>query len=118
MKRTPLKRGKSMKRGGRIKAKGKPRFKRGRDPKFLAWIREQPCPFGPAEQTTPTEAAHVKSRGAGGADMGNTLPMCRIHHRLQHTVGVRSFEVLLNVDLKNLAAEYARRYLADTGRTA
>lgn len=47
-----------------------------------------------------SECAHVKSRGAGGHAwlvdqagryVGNLVPLCHEHHRLQHTVGVRAF---------------------------
>lgn len=34
------------------------------------------------------DAAHVRSRGAGGDDVpGNLLPLCRTHHQAQHALG-------------------------------
>ena len=33
-----------------------------------------------------SDVAHVRSRGAGGGDQDwNVIPLCRFHHRLQHT---------------------------------
>ncbi len=120
MKRAPLKRGQPMKRGGRIKAKGKSRFPKRRDPAFLAFIRERFCCIWdcPAYGEAEIEAAHVKTRGAGGDDIGNAVPLCRKHHREQHAIGIRSFEERHNIDMQAMAAEYARHYLAETGRTA
>lgn len=88
-----------------------------------AWIRTLPCfvctgvqqHFGGDErwrQVHPTEAAHVKSRGAGGADVGNTVPLCTAHHQNQHLKGMQSFCHTFGIDLKaeaeKLAAEYGR----------
>lgn len=34
------------------------------------------------------QAAHIKSRGAGGDDVsGNVAPLCWLHHSEQHTLG-------------------------------
>ena len=99
-----------------IKRRGKPRFKAGRDPVFLDWIRQQPCliwaTIGAVRCTyyTPAEAAHVKSRGAGGADRGNTVPLCRKHHLEQHYFGVRSFEETYEISLKAAAQAFTVQY--------
>ncbi len=120
----PLKRGKPMKRSGRIKARGKSRFPKRRDPAFIAWIRGQHCcvPVGkywwPDRPTGIVEPAHVQTRGAGGLDKGNTVPMCQQHHAEQHTLGIQTFQKKYGIDLKREAADYARRYLEETGRTA
>lgn len=39
-----------------------------------------------------SDAAHIKSRGAGGDDTGdNLISLCRVHHSLQHHMGWRRF---------------------------
>lgn len=104
MKRCALKRGKSV-----LKAKGGARFPKQVDRAYRAWIREHPCllcrySFGPSE------AAHVTSRGAGGKDIGNMVPLCKAHHVSQHIIGIRSFERLNNVNLRAEALRYAELY--------
>lgn len=40
----------------------------------------------------PVDAAHIKSKGAGGPDEEwNLLPLCRGNHRLQHRRGWKDF---------------------------
>jgi hypothetical protein len=106
MTRTPIKRKRSKPRRGPV-----------RDPKYLAWIREQPCCLctyldlkaqqfidavreiagtgaditthvSAHRQATPTEAAHVGQRGLGQkCSDRETIPLCGVEH---HRVGPRS----------------------------
>lgn len=40
----------------------------------------------------PSDAAHIKSRGAGGGDEEwNIVPLCRRDHQLQHHIGWIAF---------------------------
>jgi len=58
----------------------------------------------------PVEAAHAKSRGAGGGP-DDLLPLCGGpdgHHAEQHRIGVRTFEKRHGVNLKASAAVHAR----------
>jgi len=73
---------------------------------YRRWIREQPCLICGA----PAEPAHVKSRGAGGADLDNIVPLCRRHHQEQHQSGIRSFATRYGVDLSQCAAAYGEAY--------
>jgi len=133
MKRTPLQRGTTpLARTTRMakrnaKRKGS-RFPRRRDPAYCAWIRTLGCPFDRAtmrfEPPTaeigwillhkdcggPVECAHVKSRGAGGDDVGNTIPLCRRHHREQHDRGIQSFQDLYGLDMAGFAQRLTSRY--------
>lgn len=130
MKRTPLPpRKKPLKRGGPIKAKGKSRFPKRRCPEYIAWIREQQCALTdlwrladglgkvhwchPRPERLGTEPAHIKTQGAGGSDLWNTVPLCPAAHDEQegHTT---EFEARYGVDLTALAADYTRRYLDET----
>jgi hypothetical protein len=51
----------------------------------------------------PVQAAHVKSRGAGGT-WRDLIPLCWRHHGEQHAVGVRTFAARHGLDLAAAAA--------------
>lgn len=55
----------------------------------------------------PSDAAHVRSRGAGGTGLGNIVPLCRFHHDEQGRLGIRTFERRHRVDLAEWAQEIA-----------
>ena len=113
MKRTALRRGTSqLKRTGRIKQRIPP--DRG-NPTYRAFIREFPCEVAMC-QGWPTDCAHVRSRGAGGKDEGNTIPLCRAHHQQQHTVGVVTFAARHGLNLRNAALRYVNLYAQAVGR--
>lgn len=100
----------------RIRAKGKPRFKKGRDPQYLEWIRGLPCLCRYVTCEGRIEATHVKSRGAGGADMGNVVPLCHSHHMIQHRLGIQTFAEMFYGEgldeLRRIAAEvYPAQFL-------
>lgn len=40
----------------------------------------------------PSDPAHVRSRGAGGKDRGNVVPLCRRCHDLQHQSGWQALD--------------------------
>ena len=107
-------------RRSRVRQKaGKPkRFAKRRDPEYLAWIRKQPCVIG--ERTSfsfcagQTEASHLKSRGAGGDDRNNVLPLCHLGHQEQHRRGMQwwieeYFEGKPEI-AQQLAQQYTERY--------
>lgn len=108
------------------KGKPQPRFKAGRDPAFLAWLRNQPCcisgvrsgewitvPFpdgSTAKVPARIEAAHVKTRGSGGVDRGNAVPLELSQHRALHRIGIKTWQRERKVDLHELAKKYAADY--------
>lgn len=112
--KAPLKRStKPIKRKPVARRSGKPkRFASLRSPEYCAWIRSLSCVL--LWRTDPgrdgccgrTEAAHVKSRGAGGADVGNVVPLCVRHHREQHAIGIKSFERKYTLSLAEQALGY------------
>lgn len=65
------------------------------------------------EQRYPTEVAHVKSKGSGGGDWDNVVPLCSLHHRQLHQVGTRSFEYKHQIRLKVAARHYTARFVAE-----
>lgn len=56
---------------------------------YQRWIRGLPSVVS---GRTPCEAAHVKTRGSGGALLGNLVPLTTIEHRRLHAMGLEEFE--------------------------
>lgn len=112
MKRTPLHRKTRLKAGTkRLKVRRRSkRFAARRDPAYATWVRSGLCLIGDQCFGTGVDACHVKSRGAGGDDRGNLIPLCRSHHREQHQIGLRSFERKYGVDLMAHAQHLATVY--------
>ena len=84
-------------------------------PEFVAWVQSLPCV---ACGYGPSEAAHARSRGAGGK-ASDIVPLCADAwatgcHRLSHELGIKTFErlYLYGVSLRALAAETWARWLA------
>jgi len=87
------------------------RFPKLRDDDYRAWIRSLPCAVsGCLWRWQRVECAHVKSRGAGGDDVANCVPLCMSHHRYQHQIGIRSFEREYGLDLSAAAAALAAQH--------
>jgi len=126
MKRTPLKRGQPLRRSGRLqrtqlKAKGKRTKKSGGhlfpklvDRRYRAWIRGFPCCLNHIGFQS-SDAAHVRSRGAGGADRANLVPLCRSHHMEQHRIGTWSFQQRYGRDLAAEAKALDELYQREVG---
>jgi len=55
----------------------------------------------------PSDPAHVRSRGAGGKDMANVVPLCRMHHQEQHARGIVTFQQDHNIDMEQVARDIA-----------
>ncbi|MBL9105167.1 MAG: hypothetical protein JNL82_29750 [Myxococcales bacterium] len=55
------------------------------------------------------EAAHVRARGMGGAkgDRRDLVPLCTYHHQRQHQLGVHRFAEIYGVDLQDEARRIA-----------
>lgn len=86
------------------------------DGEYLDWIRGQPCAtcgfpgvMHPDGRVL-NDPSHIKSRGAGGGDMGNLIPQCRGCHTEMHTVGVQEFERRAKIDVRDLALRYGKKY--------
>lgn len=69
-------------------------------------VREMACLAASSECAGQVEAAHARSRGAGG-DRFQLVPLCTAHHREQHSVGVRTFQTRHGIDLLAAAARIA-----------
>jgi hypothetical protein len=53
------------------------------------------------------QVAHVRSRGAGGADWANVVGLCPDHHHEQGAQGIESFQRCYEIDLEQLAGAVA-----------
>ena len=62
------------------------------------------------EMVNISDPAHIKTVGSGGPDTENIVPLCHFHHQELHNVGIITFQVEYNVNLKNVAIEIFRQY--------
>ncbi len=98
--------------------------KTGRDPEYLEWIRSLACVVCArvawrrtsegVKQDTPTEAAHVGTRGLSQkCPDRETIPLCAYHHRTGtyalHRLG-KNWWKLHGIDRDALIAELQKRF--------
>lgn len=104
LRRTALKAGPGLERRGRVnpvnRARRAKRFERNFGAKSF-WIREQECVI-PGCFDRPVEAAHTKSRGAGGTS-ADLVSLCVGHHRESHDFGQKTFCHKYGLDLSAIA---------------
>jgi len=86
-----------------------------RDPDYAEWVRSRPCLLARRSSgldacSGPVQAAHVKSRGAGGGDRGNLIPLCHRHHHDQHQHGIHTFAKRYGLDLTFEATILTEKY--------
>jgi len=81
-------------------------------PAHRAWVRRHHCCV-PGCTKRPIECAHVRRNTDGGLAMKPsdrwTISLCREHHIEQHRIGETAFEGRYNIDMRELAEEFARR---------
>ena len=130
----PLKRSKMKTRGPRSKKSGGHLFPKGLNAAFRDWVRFKPCAIAGRRRAEVdgyvgmswhpsfcycwcgVEVAHVKSRGAGGPDEANIVPLCQDAHEQQHRIGLKSFERRWNISLKAEAVKLWREYQGPQNR--
>lgn len=74
-------------------------------------VRGMPCL---ACGLTPSDPAHVRSRGAGGGRF-DIVPLCRAHHQEQHQHGIQTFAARHGLDLRAKADHIAAAHVAPLG---
>jgi 5-methylcytosine-specific restriction endonuclease McrA len=74
-----------------------------RELEFLAWVRLRSCLV--CGRPPVNQAAHVKTRGSGGKDLDNVVPLCYRCHSEQHTIGIKTFQKRHGLDLERDAQE-------------
>ena len=81
-------------------------------PGHRAWVRRHDCSVRGCRRT-PIECAHVRSGTNGGTGLKPSdrwvISLCEFHHREQHRIGEREIERKYEINLRALAAEFARR---------
>jgi hypothetical protein len=81
-------------------------------PAHRKWVRGHQCCV-PGCQNARIECAHVRSGTNGGIGLKPSdnwcISLCSGHHSQQHSIGESSFEKLYNIDMKELAKEFARK---------
>ena len=96
-----------------IKRKNRRMFKgpEYEDPEYLKKIEGLPCTIGKGCMGD-VVAHHVKSKGAGGKDRGNCIPLCALHHREWHDKGRISWQMKYNIDAPKEAKFLVERLAA------
>jgi hypothetical protein len=136
MKRTPLRPGQPPKRKTELKRSRKPIPKRRKDPSKRAWAKHRCKPYTDWLKTQAccltgrvtgewawmgfgwdpweyvhVDPAHVIKRSRGSDDLYNCIPLARHLHNEQEAKNAE-FEAKYGRDLKALAREYTKRWLA------
>ena len=81
-------------------------------PAHRAWVRRHRCCV-PGCLNARIECAHVRIGTDGGTGIKPSdrwaISLCRDHHREQHRIGERAFQRRYQIDLYDMALEFARR---------
>lgn len=77
---------------------------------YKEFIKKQECCIKPCNNYI-VDPHHVKTRGAGGKDEENLIPLCRKHHTELHTIGRMSFQIKYDLDYEKLIQHYCKEYL-------
>lgn len=126
LKRTPLRPSqKAIPRYTRLPRSHKPIRARKADPERRRFAKHRCKPFTDSLKGLPccvsgesvwryaiVDPAHIKTRGSGGDDLYNTLPLVRHLHEEQHRIGWPRFEKKYGIDRVALAHAYTERWLA------
>ena len=71
-----------------------------------------PSLLSPGCSRLPIECAHVRTGTDGGLALKPsdkwTISLCQFHHLEQHAIGERNFEAKYDLDLQELAREFAK----------
>jgi len=84
------------------------------------WVRRHRCSV-PGCRNLPIECAHVRTGTDGGLGLKPsdkwTISLCQLHHLEQHEIGEAAFELRYDLNLIELASEFASRspYLRSSG---
>lgn len=76
---------------------------------YKDWIKLQKCV---ACGSFPVDPCHVKTRGAGGKDEKNLIPLCRHCHIEQHQIGIKTFADKYKLDFDYLTKVFWNIYQA------
>lgn len=90
---------------------------------FRYWISRNKCILGcPGTYHDETsewlcDPAHVRTKATVGhkPDVGNIVPLCRVHHRQQSDWGIKLFEMTYSVDLTKKAKAFGQKWTETKG---
>lgn len=95
----------------RIKAKSDKAERGKRSPAHRSWVRGFAC--SACGSTEAIECAHVRKGTDGGMGIKPsdkwTISLCKDCHFMSHRVGEDSFAAEFNINLKELAEEFAKK---------
>lgn len=101
-------------KGNRVEALlAQPKKKAEKCRDFLDWVCRRGCvTCGSAGEYHDNgewlvDPSHIKTRKAGGSDIGNCVGMCRKCHVMLHNMGVNLFQRVMKKDLMRIARDYA-----------
>lgn len=85
-----------------------------RCPSHLTWLRGFTCSVAekdPAKCGGKIEAAHCRVGTDGGLSVKPSdiwaIPLCSVHHQLQHSIGEPAFEKRYGINMKEIARKLA-----------
>lgn len=84
---------------------------------FLDWVATLPCSTCGAygiehdNGSRYNHPSHIKSRGAGGSDLGNVIPQCYKCHAKFHQYGILTFQKKFDVNLNKLSKRYVDKWV-------
>lgn len=105
----------------RAKKPRKPLTSKGgpeRDTARMVYVGTLPCVACESVgliQRSRSQADHIRSRGAGGKEVGNLWPLCAKHHDERHIKGLRRFAYEYDVIPQAEGAFVEAAYLEFTG---
>ncbi len=76
---------------------------------YREWVAGMPCLLSGVNCIGVVCAHHVKTRGAGGRDEANLLPLCVQHHQEIHSLGRTTFERRYQMNLDSEAQSLFER---------
>ena len=95
----------------RIKTKSDKADRGKRSPAHRAWVRGFAC--SACGSTEAIECAHVRNGTDGGIGLKPsdkwTISLCKTCHSMSHRIGEDSFAAKFNINLKDLAEEFAKK---------
>ena len=86
-----------------------PKPKRIVDEDYLEFIKRRSCII--CGKAPPSDAHHVRTRGAGGSDYEATS-LCRQHHSEVHAIGRKTFQKKYNIDFRDVIIKNLIAYIS------
>lgn len=103
-------RGRGSAQGPRETARTEEDVKPIRDPEYLAFVRSLPCSVPICTRDRFIEPDHVGKHGMGQkCSDRETIPLCGLHHRERHRVGLKQFAQIYNMDVVWIVSELNRK---------